>query len=111
MGLEEGNLNRHPLARRTRLMKRMLLCLVGAAVALGFAITAAAAPPSKSGSFVNYSLAETTGTTCPGSSACSNIASEPAIRAAGAGRFFGSSENELGRRTVDSRLTSGGCHH
>ena len=87
-------------------MRRMTLLAGGAAVALVFTLAAPAAPPSKSGSFANYSLAETTGTTCPGSVACSNIASEPAIRADGAGRFFGSSENGLGGGTVAFR--SGG---
>ena len=71
-------------------MRRMLLAASAAMFALLFALAASAAPPTKSGSFVNYSLGEATGTTCPGSSACSNIASEPAIRADGAGRFFGS---------------------
>jgi hypothetical protein len=92
-------------------MRRMILLAGGAAVALAFALAAGAAPPSKSGSFVNYSLAETTGTTCPGSAACSNIAAEPAIRADGAGRFFGSSENGLGGGTVAFRSADGGLHY
>jgi len=36
------------------------------------------------------------GTTCPGSSGCFNGAAEPAIRADGAGNFYGGSENGLG---------------
>jgi hypothetical protein len=92
-------------------MRRMILLAGGAAVALVFALAAGAAPSSKSGSFVNYSLAETTGTTCPGSAACSNIAAEPAIRADGAGRFFGSSENGLGGGTVAFRSADGGLHY
>jgi hypothetical protein len=92
-------------------MRRMLFAAFAAIFALLFALAASAAPPSKSGSFVNYSLGEATGTTCPGSSACSNIASEPAIRADGAGRFFGSSENGLGGGTVAFRSTDGGLHY
>jgi hypothetical protein len=92
-------------------MRRVILLAGGAVVALAFALAAAAAAPSKTGSFVNYSLAETTGTTCPGSSACSNIAAEPAIRADGAGRFFGSSENGLGGGTAAFRSSDNGLHY
>src|SRR5438128_9749673 len=92
-------------------MRSMVLLAGGVAAVLVFALAAGAAPPSKSGSFINYSLAETTGTTCPGNSACSNIASEPAIRADGAGRFFGSSENGLGGGTVAFRSTDNGLHY
>src|SRR5213596_3952930 len=92
-------------------MRRMLRLLGGVALALGFALAASAASSGKSGSFVNYSVAETTGTTCPGSSACSNIAAEPAIRADGAGRFFGSSENGLGGGTVAFRSTDNGLDY
>ena len=92
-------------------MRRMILLAGGAAVVLVFALAAGAAPPTKGGSFMNYSLAETTGTTCPGSAACSNIASEPAIRADGAGRFFGSSENGLGGGTVAFRSVDNGLHY
>ena len=72
-----------------------------ALLALVFVVTAAAAPPSKTGSFVNYSLGEATGTACPGSSACSNIAAEPAIRADGAGRL--SAARRTGSAAVRSR--------
>jgi hypothetical protein len=97
-------------------MKRLLAAAAGAALALVLSLAASAAGPGKSkpsssGSFVNYSLAETTGTTCPGSSACSNIAAEPAIRADGAGRFFGSSENGLGGGTVAFASTDNGLHY
>src|SRR6266550_294866 len=91
-------------------MRGLFVLALGAALALAL-VTGAAASPSKSGSFVNYSLAEATGTTCPGDSACSNIAAEPAIRADGAGRFFGSSENGLGGGTVAFRSTDGGLHY
>ena len=92
-------------------MRRMLLVAGVAAAALAVTLGASAASPSKTGSFVNYSLGETTGTTCPGSSACSNVAAEPAIRADGAGRFFGSTENSLLSGTVAVRSTDGGSHY
>jgi hypothetical protein len=91
-------------------MRRLIVLGLGAALALALSIGAVAAG-SKTGTFVNYSLAETTGTTCPGSSACSNIASEPAIRADGAGRFVASSENGLGGGTVAFRSTDNGLHY
>src|SRR6266487_1379588 len=93
-------------------MRRFFLFAAGVALTLSIVVGAAAAPPGKGGSaFTNYSLAETTGATCPGNSACSNIASEPAIRADGAGRFFGSSENGLGGGTVAFRSSDGGLHY
>jgi len=91
-------------------MRRLIVLGVSAVLALALSMGAVAAG-SKTATFVNYSLAETTGTTCPGSSACSNIAAEPAIRADGAGRFFGSSENGLGGGTVAFRSTDGGLHY
>ncbi len=92
-------------------MRPLFLAVACAGCALVFSLVAVAAAPTKGGSFVNYPLAETTGTTCPGDPACSNIASEPAIRADGAGRFFGSSENGLGGGTVAFRSTDGGAHY
>jgi hypothetical protein len=93
-------------------MRGLFLFAAGVALVLSLVVGAAAAPPSKGGgAFTNYSLAETTGTTCPGNSACSNVASEPAIRADGAGRFFGSSENSLGNGTEAFRSTDGGLHY
>lgn len=91
-------------------MRRLLVVALGAALALGLVTGAVAAGP-KGGDFVNFSLAETTGTTCPGSQACSNIAAEPAIRTDGAGRFFASSENGLGGGTVAFRSTDNGSHY
>jgi hypothetical protein len=91
-------------------MRRLFVLGLGAVLALALSVGAVAAG-SKTAAFVNYSLAETTGTTCPGSSACSNIASEPAIRADGAGRFFASSENGLGGGTVAFRSTDNGLHY
>jgi hypothetical protein len=91
-------------------MRGLFVLALGAALTFALATGAVAAGP-KGGGFVNYSLAETTGTTCPGSQACSNIAAEPAIRADGAGRFFGSSENGLGGGTVAFRSTDNGLHY
>src|SRR5438128_2494002 len=97
-------------------MTRTLALGLGLAAALTLSLAVAAAAPGKgkpggAGSFVNYSLGETTGTTCPGRSACSNFPAEPAIRADGAGRFFGSSENGLGGGTVAFRSTDSGLHY
>src|SRR5438067_406329 len=94
-------------------MRRLFLLAVVATAALAVSLAASASAPAKGGSggFTNYSLAETTGTTCPGDSACSNIAAEPAIRADGAGRFFGTSENSLGEGTVAFRSTDNGLHY
>jgi hypothetical protein len=91
-------------------MRRLIVLGLGAVLALSLSVGAVAAG-SKTATFTNYSLAETTGTTCPGNSACSNIASEPAIRADGAGRFFSSSENGLGGGTVAFRSTDNGLHY
>jgi hypothetical protein len=91
-------------------MRRLIVLGLGAVLALALSVGAVAAG-SKTATFTNYSLAETTGTTCPGSSACSNIAAEPAIRADGAGRFFASSENGLGGGTVAFRSTDNGLHY
>ena len=93
-------------------MRRIFWLAGVAAAALVVVLAASAAPPKGSGSnFVNYSLGETTGTTCPGDAACSNVAAEPAIRADGAGRFFGSSENSLGEGTVAVRSIDKGLHY
>src|SRR5438105_13158458 len=91
-------------------MRRLMVLGLGAVLALALSVGAVAAG-SKPATFTNYSLAETTGTTCPGSSACSNIASEPVIRADGAGRFFASSQDGLGGGTVAFRSTDNGLHY
>ena len=61
--------------------------------------------------FVDFGLAQTPGTSCPGSDKCSNIASEPAIRADAAGAFYASSENGLGNGTEAWRSLDGGLHY
>lgn len=91
-------------------MKRIVLVVGIASTALALAASATAGKTG-GGNFVNYSLAETTGTTCPGNAGCSNVAAEPAIRADGAGRFFGSSENSLLAGTVAFRSTDNGLHY
>jgi autonomous glycyl radical cofactor GrcA len=88
-----------------------MLLLAAVVVAALTAALAASAAPSPKGSFINYSLAEATGVTCPGNAACSNVAAEPAIRADGAGRFFGTSENSLLNGTVAFRSTDNGLHY
>ena len=77
---------------------------------LAIAVPSAIGAKGKGAAFTNFSIAETPGVTCPGASACSNIAAEPAIRADGDGNFFGSSENGLGGGTVAVRSTDGGQH-
>lgn len=91
-------------------MKRIVLVVGIASAALALAASATAGKTG-GGNFVNYSLAETTGTTCPGNAGCANVAAEPAIRADGAGRFFGSSENSLLAGTVAFRSTDNGLHY
>jgi hypothetical protein len=92
-------------------MKRIVLVVVGIVSATLVLTASATAGKTGGGNFVNYSLAETTGTTCPGNAGCSNVAAEPAIRADGAGRFFGSSENSLLAGTVAVRSTDNGLHY
>ncbi|HEY8439517.1 MAG TPA: hypothetical protein VIK65_12985 [Candidatus Limnocylindrales bacterium] len=91
------------------------LAAAGAAATLMLATAAAgtvdAAKPAR-GPFVNFSLAESPGVTCPGGgTACSNIAAEPAIRASRDGRFYASSENGLAAGTVAWTSTDGGLHY
>src|SRR6184192_1738937 len=61
--------------------------------------------------FANFGLARTPGVRCPGSTKCSNIAAEPAIRADAAGEFYASSENGLGSGTEAWRSLDGGVHY
>ena len=89
-------------------MKR-LIAPVAALAALVFVVAAAAS--TKVGNFTNFSLAATTGVTCPGGSDCTNVAAEPAIRSDGAGRFFASSENSLGAGTLAFRSFDNGLHY
>src|SRR5437016_14413264 len=62
--------------------------------------------------FTTSGLAGTAGITCPNSNGnCYNNAAEPAIRADGAGNFYGSSENGLTGGTDAWRSTDGGLHY
>ena len=49
--------------------------------------------------FANYTLAQSPGVVCPGSTKCKNPAAEPSIRADPAGELYASSENGLGNGT------------
>ncbi|MHB1614927.1 MAG: hypothetical protein ACYCYA_11535 [Actinomycetes bacterium] len=61
--------------------------------------------------FTTFSLASAGGVTCPGSTACTNTAAEPAIRATADGTFYASSENGLGGGTSAWTSTDGGAHY
>src|SRR5881409_2365650 len=61
--------------------------------------------------FENFPLGATPGTVCPGSSACTNGAAEPAIRADATGTFYVSSELGLGGGTYAWKSTDGGLHY
>ena len=91
-------------------LSRSLVALVALPV-VAAAASAAAKPAASAAAFTNFAVAENPGVTCPGSSGCSNIAAEPAIRADAAGNFYGSSENGLGGGTVAVRSTDGGLHY
>src|SRR5207237_824973 len=61
--------------------------------------------------FENFELGAATGTVCPGSSACTNGAAEPAIRADATGTFYVSSELGLAAGTLAWKSTDGGLHY
>src|SRR5436309_8416932 len=61
--------------------------------------------------FENFPLGATPGTVCPGSSACTNGAAEPAIRADATGTFYVSSELGLSAGTLAWKSTDGGLHY
>ncbi len=70
------------------------------------------APTSGTIAFATSGLAGAAGITCPNSNGnCYNNAAEPAIRADGAGNFYGSSENGLTGGTDAWRSTDGGLHY
>jgi len=93
---------------RKRFMAGSALPVVGLMTAM-FATGAQAA--GAGGSFTNFTVAQTPGVVCPGSSQCKNPAAEPAIRADGDGNFYGSSENGLGGGTEAWRSFDGGLHY
>src|SRR5437879_12010349 len=61
--------------------------------------------------FVNFQLGATPGTVCPGSSACTNGAAEPAIRADATGSVYGSAELGLSAGALAWKSTDGGLHY
>src|SRR5438128_8649905 len=61
--------------------------------------------------FENFALGAAPGTVCPGSSACTNGAAEPAIRADNTGTFYVSSELGLSAGTLAWKSTDGGLHY
>jgi hypothetical protein len=61
--------------------------------------------------FVTFQLGAAAGTVCPGSSACTNGAAEPAIRADATGTFYVSSELGLSSGTLAWKSTDGGLHY
>src|SRR5256884_8696145 len=61
--------------------------------------------------FENFEVGAATGTVCPGSSACTNGAAEPAIRADATGTFYVSSELGLAAGTLAWKSTDGGLHY
>jgi len=61
--------------------------------------------------FTTFELGTTPGTVCPGSTACTNGAAEPAIRADATGTFYASSELGLGSGTLAWKSTDGGLHY
>jgi hypothetical protein len=101
--------------------RRVLVALAACAVLATTAASSIAAKggggkPASGTTFTTFSLAGTppqsVGTTCPGAgSACTNGASEPAIRAGADGTFYASSENGLTSGTLAWRSTDGGRHY
>src|SRR5207302_9392763 len=70
------------------------------------------APTSGTFTFAVSGLARPAGITCRNSNGnCYTNAAEPAIRADGAGNFYGSSENGLTGGTDAWRSTDGGLHY
>lgn len=94
-------------------MRNFVLAGAVGAVLLALAAAAPAAGPKKNGggAFTNFTVAQTPGVVCPGSSSCSNPASEPQIRADGDGNFYASSENGLGGGTEAWSSFDGGLHY
>src|SRR5438094_3421430 len=79
--------------------------------ARGSGVPAAQAINAGPFTFENFQLGATPGTVCPGSSACTNGAAEPAIRADATGTFYVSSELGLSAGTLAWKSTDGGVHY
>jgi len=111
---ERAEVSKVPAVAGRRGLVVVTAAVVAAVVGLVPGVAGASARHLKapaSAAFTNYSVAETTGSTCPGSTQCSNIAAEPAIRSDPAGAFYASSENGLGGGTIAVRSTDGGQHY
>jgi hypothetical protein len=95
----------------------LLLTLVAALPAAAFVYTSARYVPHASArsstTFTNFQLGTAyIGESCPNSTtACTNVAAEPQIRADNAGNFYGSSENGLGGGTEAWKSSDGGLHY
>lgn len=87
--------------------------LAAGAILATFPTIAATTHASGGLGFTNYQLGSAyIGESCPETAApCTNIASEPQIRADNAGNFYGSSENGLGGGTEAWKSTDGGAHN
>jgi len=94
--------------RFRRVTSGLTFSLLLASATLLFSASSAGAA---SFSFSNFSLSSVVGVTCPGSTACTNPAAEPQIRADRAGNFYASSENGLGGGTEAWKSTDGGNHY
>src|SRR5438309_7032418 len=79
--------------------------------ARGSGVPAAQAIKAGPFTFENFQLGAAPGTVCPGSSACTNGAAEPAIRADNTGTFYVSSELGLSAGTLAWKSTDGGLHY
>src|SRR5438270_1126842 len=79
--------------------------------ARGSGVPAAQAINAGPFTFENFQLGAAPGTVCPGSSACTNGAAEPAIRADNTGTFYVSSELGLSAGTLAWKSTDGGLHY
>lgn len=92
---------------------RWLVGVPAVAAFIVFTALAPASPAGKGAAFVNYQLGtQAIGEKCPNSTtACTNGAAEPAIRADNAGTFYASSENGLGAGTEAWKSTDGGRHY
>jgi len=94
---------------------RRLLAALAVAIAVLAAVGGASAAKPSGPAFTDFTVASTppnpAGTVCPGSSACSNGAAEPAIAVSPAGRFYGSSENGLGGGTMAWTSGDNGLHY
>ena len=96
---------------RTPLRRSLLGLAVSLLMVSIFVFSSASRVSASSSAFTTFELSNITGTTCPGSSQCTNFAAEPQIRADQAGNFYASSENGLGGGTDAWKSTDSGLHY